>query len=96
VISDHGVQFGQGQVGCSKANREGNETAVILRPESPSGATFNELKLALAKNRKRRRPVPTLRHCCAVNHAPVTINGKMSAGAQFYRFQAKKRSALLS
>ena len=71
--------------------------AVIFRPRTPKGPAFNRVKLALgtepevpgcrARTRLSRR-----RRRSAI---PVTVNGKLEAAENYYRFHARKGEKLV-
>jgi hypothetical protein len=70
--------------------------AVIIRPQSPKGAAFNRVKLALGAEPEvlATGANTTLAQAEAIS-APVTVNGKLEAVENYYRFRARKDEKLV-
>src|SRR4029453_17251483 len=73
-----------------------DERAAIVRPTGPSGHAFNRVKLALGDDPEIPSSVSneSLAKAQSIT-APVTINGKLQAKENYFRFQAKKGEKLV-
>jgi len=69
---------------------------VIIRPQTEKGAAFNRVKLALGSEPEvlAAGANTTLAQAQAIN-APVTVNGKLEAVENYYRFHAHKDEKLV-
>src|SRR6266404_5567412 len=73
-----------------------DERAVMLRPEGRGGHSFNRLKLALGDYPEMASSGTNTKLDAAQSvAAPVTINGKLIAKENYFRFQAKKGEKLV-
>ena len=73
-----------------------DERAVMLRPEGRGGHSFNRLKLALGEYPEMASSGTNTKLDAAQSvAAPVTINGKLAAKENYFRFQAKKGEKLV-
>jgi len=70
--------------------------AVIFRPESAKGAAFNRVKLALGSEPEvlASGTNTTLARAQQIS-LPVTVNGKLEAAENYYRFRAHKNQRLV-
>lgn len=91
-----GYNLGAGNVEVKGEPSPEDRRAVILRPKAPSGPAFNRVKLALGDEPEilATGKNTTLAAAQAVS-APVTINGKLEAGENYYRFHARKGEKLV-
>lgn len=70
--------------------------AAIIRPQSQKGAAFNRVKLAVGAEPEilAASGNTTFAHAQAIS-APVTVNGKLEATENYYRFHAAKDEKLV-
>lgn len=83
--------LGTGQVEVRGEPSPEDPRAVIFRPQARKGAAFNRVKLALGSEPE----VPASGRNTTLAQAqwislPVTVNGKLEAAANYYRFRAHK------
>jgi hypothetical protein len=73
-----------------------DDRAVIVRPEGPAGHSFNRVKLALGDDPEiaSSGSNTSVEKAQTVNK-PVTINGKLSAKENYFRFHALKGEKLV-
>ncbi len=90
-IAIGGANLGVGKVKVEGKPSPGEEDAVVLRPETPDGPAFNELKLVLGTDPEvASANAGTLAAAQALT-LPVTINGRVAAGkSQYFKFTARK------
>jgi len=70
--------------------------AVVIRPETAKGASFNRVKLALgAEPEVLASGTNTALAQAQTLTAPVTVNGKLEAAENYYRFHARKNQKLV-
>lgn len=91
-----GYDLGPGKITVKGEPSPEDERAVIVRPKAPTGNAFNEIKLALGsepeiesngKNSSTGTAQPV--------EIPVTVNGRLSAGENDFRFHARKGEKLV-
>ncbi len=70
--------------------------AVIFRPEAPKGPSFNRVKLALGNEPEIMATGENAALAQAQTMAaPATVNGKLEAAENYYRFHARKGEKLV-
>lgn len=98
-VSFSGYNLGAGKVKVEGKPSPEDESAVILRPKTPSGPAFNKVKLALGSEPEvessgRNTSLSTAQAITV----PVTVNGKLDnskAPGHYYRFHARKGEKLV-
>lgn len=95
-ITLHGYYLGSGKVQVKGAPSPENERAVIFRPQTPWGKAFNEVKLALGNEPEIQSSGDnTLLSSAQTVSLPVTINGRVQKGENYFRFKARKGEKLV-
>ncbi|MBM3738085.1 MAG: hypothetical protein FJW39_20070 [Acidobacteria bacterium] len=91
------IELAGSNLGASKVRVEGKvspgaEDAVVLRPETPDGPAFNEVRLALGDDPEAAAAAANFTLATAQPVSlPVMINGRAVSGKdQFFKFSAKK------
>jgi hypothetical protein len=91
-----GYNLGAGNVAVKGEPSPEDRRAVILRPKAPSGLAFNRVKLALGNEQEvmatGKNTALTAAQAITV---PVTVNGKLEAAENDYRFHARKGDKLV-
>jgi len=91
-----GYNLGKGQIEVSGEPSAEDERSVVLRPKAPAGRTFNKVKLALGDEPEIEASGNNTSAAAAQSiAAPVTVNGKLAAGENDFRFQARKGENLV-
>jgi hypothetical protein len=84
-----GFNLGAAKVAVAGAASPEDESAVILRPKVAAGKTFNRVKLAVGDE-------PEVEGAAAQSiQAPVTVNGRLQAAENDFRFNARKGEKLV-
>jgi hypothetical protein len=95
-IAFEGYNLGSGKIAVKGEPSPEDEWAVVLRPKAPAGKAFNEIKLALGyepeiessgKNTSVAAAQPV--------DIPVTVNGRLLAAENDFRFKARKGEKLV-
>lgn len=91
-----GYNLGGGKIAVTGEPSPQDERSVILRPKVRGGKTFNELKLAVdgepeIESTGRNTAVPAAQTI----ETPVTVNGKLRADENDFRFKARKGEKLV-
>jgi hypothetical protein len=91
-----GYNLGAGKVSVAGEASPEYESTVILRPKVAAGKTFNKLKLAVDNEPEVESAGKNVSVAAAQTiQAPVTINGKLLAGENDFRFHARKGEKLV-
>ena len=91
-----GYNLGAGKIAVPGAASPEDESAVILRPKVGAGKTFNKLKLAVDSEPEIESAGKNISVAAAQPiEAPVTVNGKLLAGENDFRFKARKGEKLV-
>ena len=91
-----GYNLGAGQIAVTGEASPEYESAVILRPKVKAGKTFNKLKLAVSDEPEVESAGKNTSVAAAqAIDAPVTVNGKLMAGENDFRFKARKGEKLV-
>jgi len=91
-----GYNLGKGQVAVAGEPAPEDERSVILRPKVAAGKTFNKVKLALGDEPEiESSGTNTSVAAAQPTAAPVTVNGKLLAGENDFRFTARKGEKLV-
>ncbi len=91
-----GYNLGAGKLAVEGKPSPEDDEAVILRPKVGAGKTFNELKVAVSNDPEvLSTGKNTSVGAAQVISAPVTIDGKLLAGENDFRFKARKGEKLV-
>ena len=95
-VALRGYNLGAGKVAVEGVAAADDEWNVKLRPHTPAGDAFDEVKLALGDEPEAESSGAntSVAKAQAVT-APVTINGKLLAGENDFRFHARKGEKLV-
>jgi len=94
-ISLKGYNLGNAKIQLKGEPSPEDERAVILRPNGPAGASFNEVKLALGNEPEIESARGNVSLAAAQLVAlPAAINGRIS-GEHYFRFKAQKGQKLV-
>ncbi|HTQ56468.1 MAG TPA: hypothetical protein VMI94_18490 [Bryobacteraceae bacterium] len=96
TVALRGYNLGAGQLSVKGEASPEAEESVILRPKFAAGKTFNKVKLALddspaVESNGKNTSVAAAQTIAA----PVTVNGKLLAGENDFRFHARKGESLV-
>ncbi|MEO7142573.1 MAG: hypothetical protein ABI165_03635, partial [Bryobacteraceae bacterium] len=102
-VSLWGYDLGVANVPVKGAASPGEEDAIMLRPKTPHGFAFNEVKLAVGQEPETDASGANVTAAKAqMVSVPVTINGRIDAPAKdgtpvenYYRFHARKGQTLV-
>ncbi len=95
-VALRGYNLGAGRIAVTGAASPEDESAVILRPKVGAGKTFNKLKLAVSDEPEVESAGQNTSVAAAqAIDAPVTVNGKLMAGENDFRFKARKGEKLV-
>ncbi|MFN7994657.1 MAG: hypothetical protein U0Q18_13705 [Bryobacteraceae bacterium] len=91
-----GYNLGAAKVDVKGEPSPDEERMLTLRPKAPSGKAFNELRLAIG-NEPELASTGTNTSVAAAQpiQVPVTLNGKLLAGENDFRFKARKGEKLV-
>ncbi len=95
-IALSGYNIGAGKISVKGEPTPDDERAVILRPKTPSGEAFNQVKLALGDfpevlSSGSNTSIETAQAIAV----PATVNGKLLAAENDFRFRARKGEKLV-
>ena len=91
-----GFNLGAGKIAVPGEPSPEDESAVMLRPKVAAGKTFNKLKVAVDSEPEiESAGMNTSVASAQAIEAPVTVNGKLLAGENDFRFKARKGEALV-
>jgi hypothetical protein len=91
-----GYNLGAGKLAVPGEASPEDESAVILRPKIGAGKTFNKLKLAVDSEPEIESAGNNISLAAAqAIVAPVTVNGKLRAAENDFRFKARKGEKLV-
>src|SRR5580658_5247668 len=91
-----GYNLGAGKIAVTGEASPEDESAVILRPKVGAGKTFNKLKLAVDSEPEIESAGKNISIAAAQPiEAPVTVNGKLLARENDFRFKARKGERLV-
>jgi hypothetical protein len=92
----NGYNLGSGNVEVKGEPSPEDMRAAILRPRAPTGWAFNRVKLALGDQPEvAATTANTTLPGAQPLTVPVTVNGRLEAAANFYRFHARKGDKLV-
>jgi hypothetical protein len=95
-ISLAGYNLGSGKITVKGEPSPEDERAAIVRPKAPAGKAFNQVKLALGSEPEIESTGRNTSIAAAQPiEAPVTVNGKLLAGENDFRFRARKGEKLV-
>ena len=91
-----GFNLGDGKFAVRGEASSMDDRRALVRPETEKGRAFNAVKLALGDHPEveaagKNATVATAQQVTA----PVTINGRLTAGSHYFRFNAKKDQLIL-
>ena len=91
-----GYNLGAGKVSVVGEPSPEDESALILRPKVAAGKTFNKVRLAVDSEPEIESSGKNTALAAAQSiDAPVTVNGKLLAAENDFRFQARKGEKLV-
>jgi hypothetical protein len=95
-IALSGYNLGTGKIAVAGEASPEDESAVILRPKVAAGKTFNKVRLAVDSEPEIESTGKNISIAAAqAIVAPVTVNGKLLAGENDFRFKARKGEKLV-
>ena len=95
-VSLTGFNLGAAKVDVKGEPSPEAESALLLRPKVAAGKTFNRLKLAVDSEPEVESTGKNLSVAAAQPiETPVTINGRLTAGENDFRFKARKGDKLV-
>jgi hypothetical protein len=95
-IALSGYNLGTGTIAVAGEASPEDESAVILRPKVAAGKTFNKVRLAVDSEPEIESTGKNTSIAAAqAIVAPVTVNGKLLAGENDFRFKARKGEKLV-
>jgi hypothetical protein len=91
-----GYNLGPGPMNVNGEPTPEDESAVTVRPQTPAGKTFNQVKLALGEQPETESTGQNTSIASAQALAtPVTVNGRLLASENDFRFKARKGEKLV-
>ncbi len=96
TVALKGFNLGDGKFAVRGESSWMDDRRALVRPETEKGRAFNAVKLALGDHPEVEAAGTNTTVATAQQvTAPVTINGRLTAGSHYFRFKAKKDQLIL-